>query len=204
MSIIFKTGISFNSTVLKFGQNISSHTVNLNASQLIFGFNVTTETFNFTGRLISQQASLVHITLDPVKINVHYISTIDSQTTTRTSMNIQPFSVTTVSPVTTIMNTQPFSAPTISSVTLTMSTQPFSAAIVSSVTITSSISSFSLLPVIGGVVGAIVIIAIIVIIIAIINVYFCGIHKGKQTSVNSNHQEMTTLSNQPCINYNYI
>ena len=165
MSIIFKTGISFNSSVLKFGQDISSHTVNLNASQLIIAFNITTETFNFTGKLISQQASFVHMTLNPIEVNVHYIPNIVSPPTTRTSTNTQPFSVITVSSVTT----------------------------------TSSITSFSLFPVIGGVVGAIVLITIVVIVIGFIGVYFYGIHKGKQMSVNNNHLEMTTLSSQPSI-----
>ena len=161
MSIIFKTGISFNSSVLKFGQNISSHTVNLNVSQLIIAFNVASETFNFTGRLISQQASFIHITLNPVKVNVHYIPNIVSQPT---------------------MSMQTFSAVTETSVTTTVST-----------------GNYSLLPVIVGVVGAIVIIAIIIIVIGFIGVYFYGIHKGKQMSVNSNCQEMTTLPNQPSI-----
>ena len=67
-----------------------------------------------------------------------------------------------------------------------------------SVTTTLSISNYSLLPVVG-VVGAIVIIAIIIIVIGFIGVYFYGIHKGKQMSVNSNCQEMTTLPNQPSI-----
>ena len=182
MSIIFKTGIPLNSSVLKFGQNISSHTVNLNVSKLIIAFNITTETFNFTGKLISQQSSFIHMTLNPVEVNVHYIPNIASPPTTRTSMNTQPFSVITVSPVTTIMNTQPFSTATVSSVTTT-----------------SSISSFSLLLVFGGVVVAIVIIAIIVIVIGFIGVYFYCMHKGKQMSVNSNHLEMTTLSSQTSI-----
>ena len=75
-----------------------------------------------------------------------------------------------------------------------------------SVTTTLSTSSFSLLPVIIGVVGAIVIIAIIIIVIVFIGVYFYGIHKGKQMSINSNCQEMTTLPNQPSIltEYEYL
>ena len=75
-----------------------------------------------------------------------------------------------------------------------------------SVTTTLSISSFSLLPVIIGVVGAIVIIAIIIIVIVFIGVFFYGIHKGKQMSVNSNCQEMTTLPNQPSnlTEYEYL
>ena len=321
MSIIFKIGIAFNSSILKFGQNISSHTVNLNVSQLIIAFNVTSKTFNFTGRLIIQQASFIHIILNPVKVNVHYISNIVNQptmswqtfsaatvspftttmnfqpfssatvsaftttmnfrpfssaavstftttmnfqpfssatvsaftttmnfqpfssaavsaftttmnfqpfssatvsafTTTMnfrpfsaatvspftTTMNFQPFSAATVSPFTTTMNFQPFSATMTSSVTLAMSMQTFSAVTVTSVTNTLSTSNYSLLPVIIGVVGAIVIIAIIVIVIGFIGVYFYGMHKGKQMSVNSNCQEMTTLPNQPSIltEYEYL
>ena len=83
-----------------------------------------------------------------------------------------------------------------------MNYQLFSAATMTSVTTTLSIRSFSLspvIPVIVGVVGAIVIITIIVIVIGFIGVYFYGIHKGKQMSVNSNCQEMTTLPDQPSI-----
>ena len=198
MSIIFKTGISFNSSILEFGQNISSHTVNLNVSQLIIAFNVTSETFNFTGRLISQQASFIHITLNPVKVNVHYIPNIVSQPT----MSMQTFSAAIVSPFTTTTNSQPFSATMTSSVTLAMSMQTFSAVTETSATTTLSTSNFSLLPVIIGVVGVILIIAII----GFIGVYFYGIHKGKQMSVNNNSQEMTTLPNQPSIltEYEYL
>ena len=202
MSIIFKTGISFNSSILKFGQNISSHTVNFNVSQLIIAFNVTSETFNFTGRLISQQASFIHITLNPVEVNVHYIPNIVSQPT----MSMQTFSAAKVSPFTTTMNSQPFSAAMTSSVTLAMSMQTFSAVTETSATTTLSTSNFSLLPVIVGVGGAILIIAIIIIVIGFIGVYFYGIHKGKQMSINSNCQEMTTLPNQPSIltEYEYL
>ena len=110
--------------------------------------------------MITQQASFVHITLNPVKVDVHYISNIVSQPTT--------------------------------------SMQTFLAVTVTSVTTRSSTSNYTLLPVVG-VVGAIVIIAIIVIVIGLICVYFYGIHKRKQMSVNSNCQEMTTLLNQPSI-----
>ena len=77
-----------------------------------------------------------------------------------------------------------------------INTQSFSASTVSPFTTKISIRS---LFIIVGVLVAIVMIAIIIIVIGFIGVYFYGIHKRKQMSVNSNCQEMTTLSNQPSI-----